>query len=121
MSNTRSYNLFRLKELDDKADALRKELGISGRSEIIWQADYSDGLLLVSADGKGGADLMVVEGNYPVDYMLERSKHFSTEHAATEAANMINNYNHGDPSERDALQEKYKFESDLLDEIFGKE
>lgn len=63
--------LNKLARLQRDADTIRQELGISAPGEIIYQAELnltSDDMLLVEADGFGGATTRVVAGNYPVDY-----------------------------------------------------
>jgi hypothetical protein len=44
---------------------------------------------LVEADGVGGAVLLVVEGNYPVDFYTREEKQFSTEAEAVRAAEAL--------------------------------
>jgi hypothetical protein len=80
----------RLKALDAKTKALRNELGISAPGEVLFKADLSladDDMLIVEADGLGGADLRVVEGNWPIDCQEKESTHYSTEQEACEEAN----------------------------------
>jgi hypothetical protein len=62
---------------------------MSYRGEILFDACYSvwpDEKLIVEADGKGGANLMIVEGNYPIDYFIKQYRCFSSEDAACDAA-----------------------------------
>lgn len=84
--------LNRLFELEKEVHALRKELGVSPRGEILVQASRSvwpEREVVVEADGRGGAMLMIVEGNYPVDYLTHRQQQFSTEEEACEAAEQL--------------------------------
>ncbi len=45
-----------------------------------------DRILLVEADGFGGAVMQVIEGNYPIDYLIHDERKFSTESEAMAAA-----------------------------------
>jgi hypothetical protein len=81
--------LHRLLKLEEQARALRKELGISALGEILFEGSESvwpEREVVVEANGRGGATLMVVEGNYPMDYLTIRQQQFSTEDDACEAA-----------------------------------
>jgi hypothetical protein len=62
---------------------------MSYQGKLLFQSCYSlwpDEELVVEADGKGGATLMIVEGNYPIDYLIKRHRPFLSEDAACEAA-----------------------------------
>lgn len=85
----RKADLQRLKAIEKEAEELRSKLGISKTGEIIWQADIFDGLLLVEAIGDGGAILMYVEGNYPMDYITKERKIYDSEALATHDANRL--------------------------------
>jgi len=77
----------RLRRLDDEAQNIRKGLGLSQPGEVIWQADIEfRELLVVVADGYGGASQLHVAGNYPVDYLLHEKVDFCSEEAACAAA-----------------------------------
>lgn len=55
----------------------------------MFRADLSygeDEVLIVEADGLGGATLRVVESNYPVDYFTREERAFSTETEAVKSA-----------------------------------
>ena len=85
--NERKLN--RLLKLEEEVNALRKELGVSPCGETLFQAArsmWSDSDVVVEADGRGGAVLMVVSGNYPADYISLREQVFPTQEAACEAA-----------------------------------
>jgi hypothetical protein len=78
-----------LRRLEKKSQQLGKSLGVSNRGEVIFQAPnsmWSDNDIVVEADGLGGAKLLVVEGNYPIDYVTKSERVFATEDAACEAA-----------------------------------
>ena len=50
---------------------------------------WSEYDIVVEADGIGGAKLLVVEGNYPIDYLTKSERAFATEDAACEAAEKL--------------------------------
>src|ERR1041384_3622752 len=75
--------------LQDQLDALRQRLGISERGCVLYRADASygdDEVIFVEADGLGGANMLRVEGNYPVDYFTHEERQFATEAEAVKAA-----------------------------------
>jgi hypothetical protein len=75
--------------LQGRLNDIRYRLGISARGEVLFRADLSygdDEVLLVEADGFGGGLLRIVEGNYPVDYLIREEREFSSEAEAFEAA-----------------------------------
>lgn len=45
--------------------------------------------VVVEADGNGGATLMVVEGNYPIDFIIHDERSFDVEDKACEAADAM--------------------------------
>lgn len=70
-------------------DELRKRLGVSDRGQILHRFDAShcdEEIILVEADGYGGAVLRVVEGNYPMDFYTREEQAFPTEVEALRAA-----------------------------------
>ncbi len=88
----RTEKLSELRRLQTKVDALRQELGISAPDKIIYQAGLnptSDDILLVEADGFGGATTIIIGGNYPLDYNTKFEQHFQTEAEAEGAAEEI--------------------------------
>ncbi|MGD0253773.1 MAG: hypothetical protein ABSC01_13890 [Verrucomicrobiota bacterium] len=87
MNNTEK--LAELQDLQSKADAIREELGISQRGEVIYLAALNvcpGDSVVVEADGFGGATTSVVEGNYPVDYVTKFERFFRRESDAEGAA-----------------------------------
>ena len=81
-----------LRKLEEKSQRLRKSLGVSNRGEVIFQAPnsmWSENDIVVEADGVGGAKLLVVMGNYPIDYSTKSEQVFDTEDAACEAAEKL--------------------------------
>lgn len=118
----RNQKLNKLKDLMAKAKALRKSLGISAPNEVTYQGDLGDDdKVVVTADGLGGAELEIVEGNFPVDYQRKRGKTFASEDEATERASQILDYVNGDTPEANLLRKTYSDLSGLYDSIFGKE
>jgi len=84
--------LDQLRRLDAAAVQLRRELQISPPGELLFSADLdvcSDRQVVVEADGFGGATVMVVEGNYPMDCLQYQGRKFASEDAAREAAEQI--------------------------------
>ena len=77
-----------LKRLQDKIDKIRAELGINPPGKILFQ-DNSDDLIVVVADGFGGATISVVEGNYPVDYSTKFERAFDSEQEAESVAEAV--------------------------------
>lgn len=78
--------------LQTQLDQLRQLLGISERGELIFREDLyhvGDEAVIVEADGLGGALLRVVQGNYPLDYLVRDERSFDTEQAATKAAESL--------------------------------
>jgi hypothetical protein len=62
---------------------------ISVNGEIIYRASISiwpERDVVVEANGNGGAMLMVVEGNYPIDFITHDERSFTDEDKACEAA-----------------------------------
>lgn len=84
----RAAHMERLKRLQTEADAIRAELGISPPGAILFQT-HGDDLLVVEADGFGGATASVVEGNYPVDYSTKFERVFDSEQEAESAAEAV--------------------------------
>ena len=85
-SNSRVRELGRLEQ---RCKCLRIALGISNPGEVIFRASQStwpDNDVVVEADGVGGAKLLVVEGNYPVDYSIKFEQRFGSEDEACDAA-----------------------------------
>ena len=80
-----------LRKLQAEIDTLRNKLGVSGRGEVLYLAprDADDELVIVEADGFGGAITKVVEGNYPLDFFTSYERVFSTESSAMEAAESV--------------------------------
>ena len=81
-----------LKSLENRADILRKEIGSSRTGEVIFLASrdgMGDDIIVVEADGLGGATTSVVVGNYPVDYVARFHKSFPSERDAEVAAEDI--------------------------------
>ena len=78
-----------ISRLQNQLDNARKRLNVGAPGVVLYRSDVSygdDEVALVEADGLGGAVLRVVEGNYPVDYLTQSEKAFSTEAEAVHAA-----------------------------------
>ena len=89
---SKTSQLAKLRELETQARRVRDELRISPRGETLYQAPqsmWSDNDIVVEADGSGGAKLLIVEGNYPIDYLIHRAKRFASEEEACEAADAM--------------------------------
>src|SRR2546426_12000504 len=82
----------RLRHLERQCQAIRERLGVSRPGEIIFEAPqsrWSDNDIVVEADGVGGAKLLIVEGNYPIDYSIKSERKFESEDLACEAAERL--------------------------------
>lgn len=91
--------LLRLISLQGSIDSLRKEYNIAKVDEVLWKEDLNsvdDRLLVVEADGKGGACCSQVRGNYSVDYLTEHYKIFTSQTDATRFAASIKDPEFGD-------------------------
>jgi hypothetical protein len=81
-----------LRTLQSHVDSLRKEMGISNPGQVTFMAscdNIDDEVVVVEADGFGGATLSLVEGNYPIDYITKFERSFRTERLAEIAAEKI--------------------------------
>lgn len=81
--------LSEVEQIEACAENLRRQMGVSKRGETLFHSAismWSDNEIAVEADGNGGALLMVVEGNYPSDYITHRERRFACEDEACEAA-----------------------------------
>jgi len=81
-----------LRGLQRRVDTLRKELGISPPGTVTFLAfrdGVGDDMVVVEADGLGGATTSVVEGNYPVDHLIKFERSFPSEHEAEAAAEEV--------------------------------
>gem|GEM_PF-2611082 len=70
-SMTTGQKLRKLINLERQAQKLRDDLKISQANEVLFRAPegtWSDNYILVQAGGLGDATLLIVEGNYPIDY-----------------------------------------------------
>lgn len=84
--------LAELRALQCRVDTLRAELGISPPGKVLYQSCrtvMSDDLVIVAADGFGGATTRIVEGNYPIDYCTNFEKSFASEKMAEAAAEQL--------------------------------
>jgi hypothetical protein len=85
-----NLNLEKLKRLQSEIDILRQELTISSPGAVLFQSrNWDDSLILVKADGFGGATTSIVEGNYPIDYFTKFEQSFATELEAEQAAEKL--------------------------------
>jgi hypothetical protein len=81
-----------LRRLQQRVDKIREELGISAPGTTVFRADLGplgENVVIVEADGFGGAATMVIEGNYPVDFSVKSESAFPTEDEAIAAADRI--------------------------------
>ncbi len=82
----------KLKNLQAEAERLREKLDLSAPGAIIYKApwfDLGDEIVVVEADGFGGATTMIINGNYPLDYCTLYEGKFRTEGAACRTAELI--------------------------------
>jgi hypothetical protein len=81
--------LAELRSLQARADAIRQQLELNPPGKVTYLAPLdvgSDDTVVVEADGFGGATTSVVDGNYPVDYVVKFEKFFPSESEAERAA-----------------------------------
>ncbi len=80
--------LAELRSLQARVDAVRRELGISSPGQILSLSPLGtdSNVVVVEANGFGGATTSIVEGNYPVDYVTKFEKFFASEKDAGAAA-----------------------------------
>jgi hypothetical protein len=84
--------LAELRVLQARVDATCEELGFSPTSDVTFIAPLqvcSNDIVVVVADGYGGATTSVVEGNYPVDYVTKFERFFTSESEAENAAEKL--------------------------------
>jgi len=89
MNMNSTEKLAELQSLQARADAIRRELQFSLPGEVTYLAPLdvtSDDTVVVETDGFGGATTSVVEGNYPVDYIIKFERSFPSESEAESAA-----------------------------------
>ena len=70
---TSTEKLTELRGVQSRADAIRQQLEFNPPGKVTYLAPLdvvSDDTIVVEADGFGGATTSVVEGNYPVDYII---------------------------------------------------
>src|SRR6266568_5823502 len=88
----KTAQLDQLRQFENNIAVLRQQLGVSARGEMLFQTPrgmWSATDVVVEADGAGGARLLIVEGNYPADYMIHKEQCFQTEDDACEAAERL--------------------------------
>lgn len=80
-----------LSKLARQAAELRQAARINAPGALLFRADMGakDRTVLVEADGCGGATLLIVEGNYPLDFLTLYERGFRTERSALNAAHRI--------------------------------
>ncbi len=85
----RDNKMATLKRLQEAVDGIRKELGLSAPGDVLYLAALNptdDEAVVVEADGFGGAITRLVEGNYPIDFVVNQEEVFESEEEACEAA-----------------------------------
>lgn len=74
--------LQKLAELERQSQEIREDLEISRPNEVLYkapQSTWSDNDIVVEAGGQGDARLLIVEGNYPIDYLIKSERVFASE------------------------------------------
>jgi hypothetical protein len=84
----KTEKLAELRSLQTNADSIRQELGISQPGKILFLSSLGsdNDVVVVEADGFGGATTSVVEGNYPIDYVTKFERFLPSEQDAEAAA-----------------------------------
>jgi hypothetical protein len=84
--------LRKLAKLERKSREIRAALKISSPDEVLYrapQSTWSDNDIVVEAVGQGDARLLIVAGNYPIDYLIKSERIFPSEDEACQAANEL--------------------------------
>jgi hypothetical protein len=84
--------LQKLAKLEQQSQRIREKLRISRADEVLYKApesNWSDNDIVVEAGGQGDARLPIVEGNYPIDYLIKSERVFASETEACEAAERL--------------------------------
>ena len=111
----KEQDIERLKTLYAEIAKINEKHGISAKGEEIFAGDLAEERIIVVSDGLGGADLMIVEGNYPVDYYTKHETSFKADEACRHAARLLANSNNNDIDPADEGKEW----DDLIKEGFG--
>ena|SRR5437762_3754656 len=77
--------LRKLAKLERQSQEIRDKLKISQPSEVLYrapQSTWSDNDFVVEAGGQGDARLLIVESNYPIDYLIRFERVFASEEEA---------------------------------------
>lgn len=88
----RRQKLARLKELYREEEEIRGSLRISAPLSVIYLSNLdllNAKQVIAEADGLGAAVVRVIEGNYPVDFVIHEEKEFSSEDAALRFADRL--------------------------------
>jgi hypothetical protein len=84
--------LRKLAKLERQSQQIREDLKISRPNEVLYrapQSSWSDNDIVVEAGEQGDARLLIVEGNYPIDYLIKFERLFASEDEACEAADEL--------------------------------
>jgi hypothetical protein len=82
----------RMLALKREVDHLRNDCEFSAPGEVLFASPTDstpNGLVIVTADGLGGAVTSIVAGNYPLDFQTLSSRQFSSESRAMKMADRI--------------------------------
>ena len=88
----RTEKLSELRSLQARCDAIRQELGIHPPGQISYWAPLgvtTEKSVVIESDGFGGATTILVEGNYPLDYIIHSEKSFLTDDEAEACAEAL--------------------------------
>lgn len=92
MPDNLEEKLAELRRLQSASDAIRRDLGIGAPGAVIyqrWLSALDEEMVIVEANGSGGATIRVVKGDYPFDYLTVSEKAYETERDAQEEADRI--------------------------------
>ncbi|NGZ09383.1 MAG: hypothetical protein CV088_08340 [Nitrospira sp. LK70] len=85
----RDQELRRLRRLQSEIDSIRRLLGISSPGTVVYSSplrSLEDEVVVVEADGMGGATTSVIGGNYPIDFTTKYEERFASEEMAIRKA-----------------------------------
>ncbi|MDF0665067.1 MAG: hypothetical protein P0119_03220 [Nitrospira sp.] len=88
----RDHELRRVRRLQKEIDSIRRQLGLSSPGAVVYSSplrSLEDEVVVVEADGMGGATTCIIEGNYPIDFITKYEERFPSEEKAVRKAESL--------------------------------